>query len=303
MTDNPKAMARILRVQLHELGLDLSHGVCLDIVARQLGHRDWNVLAARTRHPSLVQVRRSCEWVAMNGEREMGRITATKRPNDRWFVACDTWFDAAHEALVATVADDLAQDLYATVDEADEDALRRYTAAGFVEERREDDVVIEVATALAALVDAHIPEGYRIVSAADIDDGALRVLDDTLRMDVPGSAGWVNDPQEFREYTFATHFDRTAYLVALDADGAPAGLVRIWAGRPPRRLGLIAVTRGHRRRGLASTLLAAAFAAVAEQGVTSVVAEVDVNNVASRTLLSRIGARRTGGTVELRRPA
>lgn len=246
-------MARSLRTQLRERGLELSHGECLDIVARQLGHRDWNVLAARTWRASLVQVRRSCEWVAMNGEQELGRITADRRPNDRWYVACDTWYDAAHDALVATVADDLAQDLYAIVADADADGLRRFAAAGFIEERREDDVTIDVATA--------------------------------------------------REALFASHFDKDAYLVALDADDAPAGLVRIWAGRPPRRLGLIGVLREHRRRGIASALLAAAFTAVAKQGATSVVAEVDVDNVASRTLLERIGARRTGGTVELRRPA
>jgi ribosomal protein S18 acetylase RimI-like enzyme len=303
MTDNPKAMARSLRAQLHERGLELSHGECLDLVARQLGHRDWNVLAARAPRASLVQIRRSCEWVAMNGEQELGRITADRRPNDRWYVACDTWYDAAHDALVATVADDLAQDLYAIVADTDEDGLRRYAAAGFIEERREDDVTVDVAMAREALAGAGLPPGYRIVSAADIDDGVLRILDDTLRIDVPGSGGWVNDPQEFREYTFATHFDKAAYLVALDTHDAPAGLVRIWAGRPPRRLGLIGVLREHRRRGIANALLAAAFTAVAQQGVTSVVAEVDVDNVASRALLERIGARRTGGTVELRRPA
>ena len=179
---------------------------------------------------------------------------------------------------------------------------RRYAAAGFLEERREDDVTLDVAAARDALGDAVLPDRYRIVSAADMDDNALRVLDDTLRADVPGSDGWINDPQEFREYTFASHFDRDAYLVALGPDGA-AGLVRIWAGRPPRRLGLIGVLREHRRRGIANALLAATFTAVATQGITSVVAEVDVANVPSQTLLGRIGARRTGGTVELRRPA
>ena len=38
-------------------------------------------------------------------------------------------------------------------------------------------------------------------------------------------------------------------------------------------------------------------------GTTQVTAEADVTNVASRTLLARFGARRTGGTVEVRRPA
>lgn len=300
MTTNPKAMARSLRAQLRERGLELSHGECLNIVARQLGDKDWNVLVARHAPSSLVQVRRSCEWLAVNAGNELGRVTALRRPDDKWFVACDTWLDGAHEALIATAAADLARDLYATVDLCDDRALGRYAASGFVEARREDEVVLDVAEARQALAAAELPGGYRIVSAADVDTDRLRQLDDELRRDVPGCDGWVNHPQEFREYTFAPHFDRTTYLVALREDGEATGLVRIWAGRPPRRLGLIGVVRAHRRRGLARALLRAAFDAV---GDDSIAAEVDTDNVASRALLNSLGAHRTGGTIELRRPA
>ena len=42
-----KAMARALREELARRGLAVTHGECLDIVARQFGLADWNVLAAR----------------------------------------------------------------------------------------------------------------------------------------------------------------------------------------------------------------------------------------------------------------
>jgi len=46
-TLDPKTAAKRLRTALGEKNLDLSHGECLDLVARQLGLRDWNVLSAR----------------------------------------------------------------------------------------------------------------------------------------------------------------------------------------------------------------------------------------------------------------
>lgn len=44
---NPKTMAKALRGALAERDIALSHAQCLDLVARQLGFADWNVLAAR----------------------------------------------------------------------------------------------------------------------------------------------------------------------------------------------------------------------------------------------------------------
>ena len=42
---------------------------------------------------------------------------------------------------------------------------------------------------------------------------------------------------------------------------------------------------------------------LAARGITQVTAEADVTNGPSRAMLARFGARRTAGTVELRRPA
>ena len=44
---DPKNMAKSLKAALAADGVDISHGKCLEIVARQLGHTNWNRLAAK----------------------------------------------------------------------------------------------------------------------------------------------------------------------------------------------------------------------------------------------------------------
>ncbi len=128
----------------------------------------------------------------------------------------------------------------------------------------------------------------------------LRLADDALRQDMPWMSGWHWDPGDFREETLGADFDPATYLVAVDAaSGAYIGLVRVWITPGKPRLGLIAVARPHRRRGLASTLLARAFRVLHERGEADVTTEVDDTNTASRELLLRLGARRCGGSVEV----
>ncbi|MCQ8278773.1 glyoxalase superfamily protein [Acetobacteraceae bacterium KSS8] len=47
----PKTMARLLRAGLAERSVTVSHSTALELVARQLGFSDWNVLAARDTDP------------------------------------------------------------------------------------------------------------------------------------------------------------------------------------------------------------------------------------------------------------
>lgn len=191
------------------------------------------------------------------------------------------------------------------VDEADEEGLRNWEAAGFTAVRREHNYLVPAVPEPAMLAEAVLPAGMSLVSADAVDEDALRLLDEALRQDVPGADGWTNDPQEFREYTFdERHFDPATYLVAVDdVSRVYAGLARVWnnPGRP--RLGLIGVTPGYRRQGLAKVLLAAVFAPLRERGIGEVAAEVDVANTASNALLARFGARRAGGSIELVRRA
>jgi ribosomal protein S18 acetylase RimI-like enzyme len=64
-------------------------------------------------------------------------------------------------------------------------------------------------------------------------------------------------------------------------------------------LGLIAALPAYRRHGLATALIAQAFAVLRERGKTEVTAEIDEANVASLSLFIALGARRTGGSIEL----
>jgi len=165
-------------------------------------------------------------WRALAGTQVIGEANAMLRPDRRWFISVDTWVADSFLPLVSAVADDLCQDLYTTVDEDDEAALRNSIAAGFTVLRREHHYLVPTGPDQTRLAAGALPAGMSLVSADAVDEDGLRLLDEALRQDVPGSDGWVNDPQEFREYTFNEwRFDPATYLVAIDdASQAFAGL-------------------------------------------------------------------------------
>lgn len=240
-------------------------------------------------------------WHALEDDQVVGRAHLRRRPDGRAFVAADAWREPVTRALLDAVAADVPGELYTLAGEDEADQVALLAAAGYQVTRQEDEFVMPVAAVLAATA-GPVPPGVTIVPADEKEADRLARLDERLRQDVPGSDGWVNDPAEFRAYTFDEHFDPRLYLVAV-VGGEYAGLVRIWRGNRVPRLGLIAVLRWHRRRGLARALLHAAFTPLAERGVELVSAEADVTNTQSQALLASVGARRTGGSVELRRPA
>lgn len=242
-------------------------------------------------------------WRALDEDQVVGAMSAMLRPNGRWFVHFDECADGSYAPLIAAVAENTGSDLYTYMDETDEEGLARLDRLGFVVSRREGMYVIPTDPAITGLHLTDEPDGVVIISANDGFEDQLRLLDDALRQDVPGAEGWQWDPADFNEETFGTDFDPATYLVAVDvASGEYIGLVRVWnnPGRP--RLGLIAVLAQYRRRGLATVLLARAFRALHGRGKKEVSAEVDETNEASRALMSKLGARRTNGVVELVRP-
>ena len=253
--------------------------------------------------PELRIVRASpgLTWRAFEAAESVGAVSAFLRPDDRWFVYLDPMCRPdASAPLLAAVTENTGTDLYASIEEDDEHGLDLFEVLGFTVCRREGNYLIPTDPDVTGLRPAAEPEGLVIISATDAYEDQLRLLDDALRQDIPGAAGWRWDPGDFHEETFGDGFDPATYLVAVDAaSGEYLGLVRVWLspGRP--RLGLIAVVRGHRRRGLASLLLERAFRVVHERGISEVSAEIDDTNAASRALLGGLGARRVGGTVEL----
>lgn len=253
----------------------------------------------------VVRLSRTATWNLVRGADTIASAHAMCRPDGRWFVSIDAWDDPAWAPLMAVMIKDLGCDLHTLVDETDEVTLASWRRFGFEVARREIDYVVPVDPGVTGLVDSRLPDGMALLAADAVDETELRLLDDTLRADVPGSDGWLNDPQEFRERSFdERYFDPATYLVALD-DAVPAfaGLLRITVLPRRPRLGLIGVPSGYRRRGLARALLAAAFAALHDRGFTHVWAEVDATNTAAIRLLEQIGAQRAGASVVMIRRA
>lgn len=230
------------------------------------------------------------------------------RPDERCFVSLDSDRIDVREQQVAALAEEVARDLYATVEEADGERRRLFDQLGFVVHRRESHYVIPTDPRVTGLRGVEAPRGFSLVGADEVEASGLRLLDDALRQDVPGTDGWRWDEADFRDETFESpHFDPATYLIAVEeASGELAGLVRVWNNPDVPRLGLIAVLEPFRRRRLARALLARAFGVLADRGHAEVSAEVDEANLASTSLLTGLGARRTGGSLELirrRRPS
>lgn len=192
------------------------------------------------------------------------------------------------------------EEMYVDVGEEEAGAVARCLERGFVVNRRES--VYRVPTAGGA--DLSVPDGFVFVRADTVDERRLRLLDDELRQDVPGTDGWCWDEQGFLEELRQPAFDASTYLIAQDtSSGEYVGIVRVWDKPELPRLGFVGVARSHRRRGLARALVAQVFAVLALRGQPEVTTEIDDANVASRTLLAGFGAQRCGGTLELvRRP-
>jgi RimJ/RimL family protein N-acetyltransferase len=173
--------------------------------------------------------------------------------------------------------------------------LRILTDAGFAAARREVNVEVNLVEALAAIGDARLPPGVAAISAADADLDRLRLLDDGLRDDIPGTAGWRSTPEEFASDFSGRGFNPATYLVAIDErTGEYVGLVRIWLNRTGPRIGMFGVLPTHPRRGIALGLLARCLFAARELGHRTATSEYDETNKASEGLFERLGARQTG---------
>jgi ribosomal protein S18 acetylase RimI-like enzyme len=229
------------------------------------------------------------------------RISDLLRPDGRLLVRPAAEWTAQAAADAAELATRRRIPALAHIDARATAQHAALTAAGFVESRREAVFAISVEAALEALADAPLPADVRLRSAAEVDEDRLRLLDDELRQDVPGTSGWRSTPEEFRDHTFADpDFDPRTYLVAIDGtSGEYVGLVRIWMGSRGSRLGMVGVRREQRRRGIASALIAEALRAVRSAGVAEVTMTCDLMNEGSTAIAERLGGRLLRTNVEL----
>jgi ribosomal protein S18 acetylase RimI-like enzyme len=236
-------------------------------------------------------------WLAFDGSAVVGALHPWRAPDGRHRL----YFDKCRADALAPLAAAIAGECFATVDAADSAALAALAQAGFTMNRRENEYEIPV-TRLAAPV----PAGISIVTGDQSELEPLLDLDCAIRADIPGSDGWRPDPEWFRAETYdSPTFDPQTYRIALDGS-AYVGLARVWKalpGRPYRRLGCVGVRRPYRRLGLGRALIASVFGPLADAGVAAVTAEADAGNYASHNLLTSLGARVTGASLELRRAA
>lgn len=239
-------------------------------------------------------------WHALIDDEVAGKAHVVRRPDGLYLVAIDAWLDEVFDTLLGAVRRDLPHDLSTLVGETDEGERDRWTRHGFEERRREDEYELRPGGAVPA-----VPEGYRLVPASDVDVDELRHLDDDLRRDAPGMRGWVNDPDLFADQMRRSPVsDPSPSLVAVEADsGNHVGLAHVRVAPRWARLGFVGVRPGHRRRGLGRALVGGALLQLNARGVGLVLAEADAGNGPARALLTGFGARRTGGTIELTRPA
>ena len=237
-------------------------------------------------------------WHALEDDRVVGRAHLRRRPDDRAFVAADAWLEPVTRALLDAVAADVPGDLHTLAGEDDADQLALLAAAGYAVVRREDEFVVPVGPALAATA-GPVPDGATIVPADEKDSDRLARLDERLRQDVPGSDGWVERPGRVPR----VHVRASTSTRGSTWSPSSAASTRGWCGSGAatgcRGSGWSGCCAGTGGAGWPGRCCYAALAPLAERGIELVSAEADATNAPSQALLACLGARRTGGWVEL----
>src|SRR6201990_2900029 len=156
---------------------------------------------------AVSRMRPALTWRALDGDLVAGEVSARLRPDNRWVLYFDIWRADACPPLADAVARDLGRDLYVTLEDAEYDALDACAEAGFAVHRREGYYRIPTDPAGTGPAGAVLPAGLGVLSAAAADITRLRLLDDALRQDVPGSAGWRWDAEALRAETVGPVLD------------------------------------------------------------------------------------------------
>ncbi|MFF5448800.1 GNAT family N-acetyltransferase [Streptomyces sp. NPDC012888] len=243
------------------------------------------------------------QWQAELDGRTVGYADVSRRPDGRAFVSIDVWQDLAFGRLADAILADLPTPLHTLVGEGDSDLMSRWERAGFTPGRREWEYVLPTDPRATGLEASPPAAGVTILPGEAADQSLLCALHHAIREEVDATVGWRTMPAEVLPRPSATRTpgDPSKYAVAV-RDGAYVGLVRVAPVPRRARIGLVAVLAGHQRQGVGRALLAHASGTLYRAGTDSAWAEVDASNTAAITLFERVGARRTGGNVELVRP-
>lgn len=224
-------------------------------------------------------------------------LRARVRPDQRCAVQFRDCHPDTYAPLLAAAAAELDRDLFT---EADPPGLPRLAGLGFTVWRREHHYRIPTGPVAPAF---QTPSDVDLTSAGQADLDRLRLLDDSLRQEIPGSDGWRWSPEEFREETFSTGFDPATYLVAVErGTGGYVGLLRVWMRPAGPRLGCVGVLPAFRRTRVTAALLSAVFRVLVERGHPEVRTEIDATNRPANALAARAGAIHTADSYALVRP-
>ncbi|WP_328529164.1 GNAT family N-acetyltransferase [Nocardioides sp. NBC_00368] len=212
----------------------------------------------------------------------------TRRPDGRTYLSIDAWASDVFVTTAREAVSRLPRPAFTLVDEEDADGLSLWESVGFAEHRREAVFVITPQPSP--------PSGVTVEPFGATDPDRLTTLYDRVRDEVDAELGWHRMPTELVDPR--TSLDASHYAVAT-RNGQDVGLVRVTGRDRQPRIGLVAVLRSERRRGVGTALIAFALDALYRRGVDSAIAEVDEGNNPALGLASRFEAMRRGGLVEL----
>lgn len=237
-------------------------------------------------------------WEAREAGTLAGRADCWVRPDGKRFAHFGTEDAAVVAALGAAITAEYGQPLRTSIDADDRATLLRFGEAGFIGERYEHRWRLPTAVAADWEVTALAP--FEVGSPETFDADAVRRFDDRLRADVPGLRGWRWTAEAWAAEHGTPDYDPDVYPVAWDpAERRFAAMARVWSNPEGPRLGLVAVARSYRRRGLGAALLARVCRVLRERGHSEVAAECDAANLASCALLAKAGGTVLSGEVEL----
>jgi ribosomal protein S18 acetylase RimI-like enzyme len=243
--------------------------------------------------PGAVTISRVADnqWHAIENDLVVGRGHASRRLDGRTFLSIDTWRDAVFDRLAGAMLADRSTPQYTVVDETDLDLAANWERAGLTTWRRESEFAVPT-----DLTPTAVPTGVVITTA---QEAPLRELDLAIRAEVGSTAGWQTMPAEVLPWQGGTRpLDPSKYTVAV-RDDRYVGLVRVATMTRRPRIGLVAVLADDQRHGIGRALLSQVLANLHRSGFEAATAEVDETNTAALALFEQLGARRTGGILEL----
>lgn len=230
---------------------------------------------------------------------EGGEAHAVRVPDGRWHVRLppereDIWatlLGQIHEDVGAIRPADPRPHEGELVVTADGDAtaaqVAALDAAGLAPARRIQHWTVPVGS--LAATGTVTADGHRLVPIDDADLERVVALDDALRDEIPGTAGWRGTVRFLQDEIDGE--DPSLYLIAEHtATGDYDGLIRVWNRARLPRLGCLGVRAGLRGSRVTAALLTAVGRVLADRGTTAVTTETDVGNHAVVRLARRLAA-------------